>query len=92
MRGGKGRQWEGGIRQPYYIHWPNVTKGGTTEVLATGMDFYPTILEIAGLPAMPKQHVDGVSLVPVLKGEACRNEICFGTTLTTEIRVVNRLQ
>lgn len=70
MRGGKGRQWEGGIRQPYYIHWPNVTKGGTTEVLATGMDFYPTILEIAGLPARPKQHVDGVSLVPVLKGES----------------------
>lgn len=70
MRGGKGRQWEGGIRQPYYIHWPNVTNGGTTDVLATGMDFYPTILEIAGLPSMPQQHIDGVSLVPVLKGES----------------------
>jgi arylsulfatase A-like enzyme len=71
MRGGKGRQWEGGIRQPYYISWPGMTdQGGTTEVLATGMDFYPTILEIAGLPAMPKQHLDGVSLVPVLKGES----------------------
>ena len=68
MRGGKGRQWEGGIRQPYYIHWPGVTKGGKTDVPAIGMDFYPTILEIAGLPAMPQQHTDGVSLVPVLKG------------------------
>lgn len=69
MRGGKGRQWEGGIRQPYYISWPGVTSGGTSDVLAIGMDFYPTILEMAGLPAMPDQHVDGVSLVPVLKGK-----------------------
>ncbi|NRB73110.1 MAG: sulfatase [Verrucomicrobiales bacterium] len=69
LRGGKGRQWEGGIRQPYYIYWPGVTNGSTTEALATGMDFYPTILEIAGIDAMPEQHLDGISLVPVLKGE-----------------------
>ncbi len=69
LRGGKGRQWEGGIRQPYYIHWPGVTdKGGTTETLATGMDFYPTILEIAGLELRPDLHIDGVSLVPALQG------------------------
>ncbi len=69
MRGGKGRQWEGGIRQPFYIHWPGVTKGGVTEVPAIGMDFYPTVLEIAGAPLRPQQHQDGVSLAPVLKGE-----------------------
>jgi arylsulfatase A-like enzyme len=40
----------------------------TTDVPAIGMDFFPTILELAGLPLMPKQHLDGVSLVPVLKG------------------------
>lgn len=69
MRGGKGRQWEGGIRQPYYIAWPGVTdQGGTTDTLATGMDFYPTILDMAGLPLRPGQHLDGVSLVPALKG------------------------
>jgi len=69
LRGGKGRQWESGIRQPYYIYWPGVTNGGTTEALAIGMDFYPTMLEMAGLEAMPDQHLDGISLVPVLKGE-----------------------
>ena len=69
FRGGKGRQWEGGFREPYYIAWPGVTKGGTTEAFATGTDFYPTMLEIAGIDLMPKQHVDGVSLVPALKGE-----------------------
>ena len=70
FRGGKGRQWEGGIREPYIIHVPGMTaKGAQSEVPVTGMDFYPTMLELAGLPLMPDQHADGVSLVPVLKGE-----------------------
>lgn len=69
LRGGKGRQWEGGIREPFYIKWPGVTNpGSTTSVPAIGTDFYPTLLEMAGLPARPQQHVDGVSLVPVLRG------------------------
>lgn len=32
------------------------------------MDFYPTLLEMAGLPPRPEQHLDGISLVPLLKG------------------------
>jgi arylsulfatase A-like enzyme len=32
-------------------------------------DFYPTMLEMAGLPARPAQHLDGVSLVPLLRGQ-----------------------
>lgn len=70
LRGGKGRQWEGGIREPYYIKWPGVTNPGsecTTQVIGT--DFFPTLLQIAGIDLLPKQHVDGVSLVPLLKGE-----------------------
>jgi arylsulfatase A-like enzyme len=69
FRGGKGRQWEGGIREPLIIHVPGLTPpGSATGAPAIGMDFYPTILDLAGLPLMPQQHVDGVSLVPVLKG------------------------
>jgi arylsulfatase A-like enzyme len=69
FRGGKGRQWEGGIREPYYIKAPGVTeKGSVCETPVTGTDFYPTILALAGLPLKPKQHVDGVSLLSVLKG------------------------
>lgn len=71
LRGGKGRQWEGGIREPYYIKYPPVTKqNSTSDVPVTGADFYPTILELCGLPARDRQHVDGVSLLPLLKGEA----------------------
>jgi len=70
-RGGKGRQWEGGLRVPFYIRAPGVTKPGSTcatPVIHT--DFYPTILQLAGLPLRPQQHVDGVSLVPLLKAGA----------------------
>lgn len=70
FRGGKGRQWEGGIREPYYIRVPGMADSGTfcdTPVIHT--DFYPTILELAGLPLKPEQHMDGVSLVPLLEGK-----------------------
>jgi len=68
-RGGKGRQWEGGIRVPFYIKAPGVTRPGSTcSTPVIGTDFYPTILQLAGLPLRPQQHVDGVSLVPLLEG------------------------
>ncbi len=69
LRAGKGWLYEGGIREPMIIKWPGVTKAGSVcmePVVST--DFYPTMLEMAGLAAMPQQHVDGVSLVPLLKG------------------------
>ncbi len=70
LRGGKGRGWEGGIREPFYIRYPEVTRAGSTcDVPVTGADFYPTILQLCGLPMQPDQHIDGVSLVPLLRGE-----------------------
>lgn len=78
FRGGKGRQWEGGIREPYIIHVPGVTADGAfSQEPVIGMDFYPTILELAGLPLMPRQHLDGVSLVPLLKGNAIADRDLF---------------
>ncbi len=70
LRAGKGWLYEGGIREPMVIHWPGVTRvGSVSDEVMISTDFYPTLLDMAGLPAMPKQHVDGVSLVPVLKGK-----------------------
>ena len=69
FRGGKGRQWEGGIREPFYLYAPGVTKANsTTDIPANGIDWYPTLLELAGVPSPKQQQVDGVSLVPVLNG------------------------
>ena len=69
FRSGKGWCYEGGIRVPLLIRAPGVTRAGATcDVPAISNDFYPTFLELAGLPAMPDQHRDGVSLVKALRG------------------------
>ncbi len=69
LRGGKGWLYEGGIREPMIIRAPGTTTGGSTcDTPVISMDFYPTILELAGLPLRPRQHVDGRSLVPLLRG------------------------
>ncbi|MBI9019363.1 MAG: sulfatase [Phycisphaerae bacterium] len=68
LRAGKGWCFEGGIREPMIIRWPKVVKpGATCSTPVISMDFYPTMLEMAGLPLMPKQHIDGKSIVPLLK-------------------------
>ena len=70
LRCGKGWLYEGGIREPVIVKWPGVTKAGAvTDSVITSTDFYPTMLEIAGLPKMAGQCCDGKSFVPVLKGE-----------------------
>ncbi len=69
LRGGKGWIYEGGIREPYIIKWPGVAKPGSTcSVPVSSIDFYPTILDICQAPSRPEQHLDGLSLAPLLKG------------------------
>lgn len=67
-RGGKGYQWEGGIREPYFIYVPNqAPKQVHTPVI--GADFYPTLLDLANLDLKPQQHLDGKSLKPLIEGK-----------------------
>ena len=69
LRGAKGWNYEGGIRVPLIVHWPGQTKANTlSHAVITGTDFYPTLLEMIGRPKLPKQHVDGKSFGPALKG------------------------
>lgn len=76
---GKGWMYEGGTREPLTIRWPAVTQpGAECSVPVTSPDFYPTLLEIAGLPPRPQQHVDGESLVPLLHGrDALQRDAIF---------------
>jgi arylsulfatase A len=72
LRGGKGWLYEGGIREPLIIYWPNEARNGTAcDVPVTGTDFYATILDM--VKVRPQEGatngVDGVSLVPLLKGD-----------------------
>ena len=71
LRGGKGRQWEGGLREPFYLRAPGRTRPGTTSSTpVSGIDWYPTLLELAGADVPAAQEVDGTSLVPLLAGGA----------------------
>ncbi len=71
FRQGKGSIFEGGTRVPLIVKWPNAVSGGAvSKVQVTGTDLYPTMLEIAGAPPRPQQHIDGVSFVRALKGES----------------------
>ena len=74
LRGGKGYQYEGGIREPYFIRAPNLIEPGSKiETPVTGTDFYPTILDLANLKLKPEEHQDGTSLLPLIKGEQLPN-------------------
>jgi arylsulfatase A-like enzyme len=69
FRGGKGSDFEGGIRVPFFIQAPGITKPGSVNPTPViGTDIYPTLLELAGIPFKSEQHLDGVSLAPLLKG------------------------
>ncbi len=69
LRSGKSDLYEGGVRVPTMIHWPGTVDAGTTcsEPVIT-VDFYPTMLEMAGTDgdAGHNKDVDGLSLVPLL--------------------------
>jgi arylsulfatase A-like enzyme len=70
LRSGKGSLYEGGVRVPLMVRWPGVTpEGEVCRAPVSTIDFYPTLLEIAGLSGSADHNasVDGMSLVPILK-------------------------
>ncbi len=80
LRGAKGHLYEGGIRVPLIIRWPGRVEPGTiSDVPVISMDFFPTILEAAGLEPEPGEPLDGESLMPLLRqdGSLQREAIFF---------------
>ncbi len=78
LRGDKGHLYEGGIRVPLIVRWPGKIEAGTNSaepVILT--DFYPTLLEVAGLVPRKDYPGDGESLLPLLtaKGKMKRDAI-----------------
>jgi arylsulfatase A-like enzyme len=68
LRSGKGSLYEGGIRTPFIVRWPGVTKSGAINgTPAVHVDVYPTLLEIAGARPPADYVLDGVSLAPLLR-------------------------
>lgn len=78
LRAGKGWCYEGGIRVPLIIKAPGLTQAGSTcNTPVTSMDYFPTMLQLAHLKLMPDNHVDGKSLVPVIKGAKLERSSLF---------------
>lgn len=70
LRGSKGMLYEGGIRVPLLVKWPGRVVTGETDYPVLGIDFYPTLLELAGLEPETGRALDGRSFAPVLQGKS----------------------
>lgn len=70
LRGNKGGYYEGGIREPFIVRWPGVTKTGSRcDTPVINVDLFPTFLAAAGAAVPEGKTLDGESLLPLLKGE-----------------------
>lgn len=78
FRGGKGYQWEGGIRVPYVIKpSQDLPAIGTIDYPASGQDFLPTLADLCGIKPPAGLDIDGVSLAPLLKNTNMEERALF---------------
>ena len=71
MKGKKGSTDEGGVRSPLLIRWPgHISAGIRIEPIAGAIDLLPTLADLAGVPVPADRPLDGVSLKPLLAGQA----------------------
>lgn len=71
MRGKKQEVLEGGIRSPFFVHWPaRLTPGVSSDRIAAHLDVMPTLLDAARVPPPAGVKLDGRSLLPLLEGRA----------------------
>lgn len=76
LKSGKGSLYEGGIRVPMIVKWPNLIepKSESSQYIMIE-DFFPTILEISGLKNYESvQEIDGISFFPLFKNSALKND------------------
>jgi len=70
LRGYKGQVWEGGIRIPFMVQWKGkVPAGKVFSNPVISLDIVPTVLAAVGKPAKADAKLDGVDLLPYLRGE-----------------------
>jgi arylsulfatase A-like enzyme len=70
LRGQKSQLFEGGLRVPYLLRWPEKFQGGQVYHHAvSALDFYPTFCAAAGAAVPDGTQLDGINLLPFLRGE-----------------------
>jgi arylsulfatase len=73
FREGKGTSWEGGVRVPCIMRWPDqIPEGSECDRMAATMDVLPTLAAITGA-ALPEHKIDGVNILPLLEGNPNAN-------------------
>ena len=76
LRGGKGWVYEGGIREPWIVRFPGVTKAGSTSTEPIcSIDLFPTIAASAGITV--QHEIDGVDIRPALEGRSLNRDALF---------------
>lgn len=70
LRAGKGYPYEGGIREPFMIRVPGLTKAGTeSDAIINSIDVLPTVCDLTPAQLPKKTKIDGKSIVPIIKGK-----------------------
>ncbi len=70
LRGAKGDTWEGGMREPFIAKWPGKIPAGTISMeVSSTLDFFPTIVKLAGGKMPDDRPYDGVDMISVLEGK-----------------------
>ncbi len=70
-RGHKATLWEGGLRVPSVVSWPNgIPQGEVRDQMVCGIDWYPTIAELTGSSIAENHPVDGRSMVELIRSNS----------------------
>ena len=69
LRGGKHQDYEGGIRVPFLVCWPAQLAPGESNAVVSSLDILPTCLAAAGIAPPADKPLDGINLLPILRGE-----------------------
>ena len=76
LRGGKATMWEGGVRGPAIVVYPeHVQPGSRSNEIIQSCDFYPTLMQLLDIET--QQSFDGISIVPALRGGALQRKAIF---------------
>ncbi|HEY1171632.1 MAG TPA: sulfatase [Verrucomicrobiae bacterium] len=86
LREGKGSTWDGGQRVPGIAWWPGKIPAGKVEGgIASTLDLFPTILQLAGVGVPMDREIDGVDMAPLLFGKGKGNRDFFAYYRDVEV-------
>jgi uncharacterized sulfatase len=78
FKGMKATTWEGGIRVPFFIHYPKVFKENKTiDIPCWSPDIFPTVLSLTNIENTGKNILDGEDITELLKGNKTEHKAVY---------------